>query len=92
MRAIAQTLSERNIGAILWAGSGDMSVSYAGDQAAVAAAPDTVIASAREFGLPAGLNGNTDLVSRVEQGVRMFVSIGVGSQPPSQEDRRAVGR
>ena len=92
MRAIARALSERNIGAILWAGSGDMSVSYAGDQAALAAGLDTVIDAAREFGLPAGINGLANLAQRYEQGVRMFVSIGVGSRVPSDEDRAAVGR
>ncbi len=90
--AIARALSERSIGAILWAGSGDMSVSYAGDQAAVAAGLNTVIDAGREFGLPVGINGTTNLVSRYEQGVRMFVSIGAGSQPPAAEDRSAVGR
>jgi len=92
VRAIARALGERNIGAILWAGSGDMSVSYAGDQAAVAAGLDTVIDTAREFGLPAGINGIANLAERYEQGVRMFVSIGVGSRPPSEEERAAVGR
>ena len=92
VRAIARALSESNIGAILWAGSGDMSVSYAGDQAAVAAGLDTVIDAAREFGLPAGINGTANLAERYEQGVRMFVSIGVGSRPPSDEERAAVGR
>lgn len=91
-RAIARALSERNIGAILWAGSGDMSVSYAGDQTAVAAGLNTVIDAGREFGLPVGINGTTNLVSRYEQGVRMFISIGVGSRPPAEEDRSAVGR
>ncbi|MYN63501.1 MAG: hypothetical protein F4X11_00475 [Acidobacteria bacterium] len=92
VRAIARALSERNIGAILWAGSGDMSVSYAGDQAAVDAGLDTVIDAAREFGLPAGINGIANLSERYEQGVRMFVSIGVGSRPPTNEERAAVGR
>ena len=92
VRAIARALSERNVGAILWAGSGDMSVSYAGDQAALAAGLDTVIDAAREFGLPAGINGTANLTERYAQGVRMFVSIGVGSRPPSDEERAAVGR
>ena len=91
-RAIAQALAERSIGAILWAGSGDMSVSYAGDQAAVAAGLDRVIDAGREFGLPVGFNGTVDLEARYAQGVRMFVSIGVGGQPPTPEQRQAVGR
>ena len=92
VRAIARALSERNIGAILWAGAGDMSVSYAGDQAALAAGLDTVVDAAREFGLPAGINGIANLAQRFEQGVRMFVSIGVGSRAPSDEERATVGR
>ena len=91
-RAIAQALAERNIGAILWAGSGDMSVSYAGDQEAVAAGLDRVIDAGREFGLPVGINGTVNLAERYEQGVRMFVSIGVGGRPPTPEQRQAVGR
>ncbi|MDP6581579.1 MAG: aldolase/citrate lyase family protein [Vicinamibacterales bacterium] len=92
VRDIARALSERNIGAILWAGSGDLSASYIGDRAAVATAIDTVIAAGREFGLPVAINGHADLENRVEQGVRMFVSIGFGSEAPSEELRRAVGR
>ena len=91
-RAIAQALSERNIGAILWAGSGDMSVSYAGDREALAAGLDRVIDAGREFGLPVGINGIANLEERYAQGVRMFVSIGVGAQPPTAEQRQAVGR
>ena len=92
VRDIARALSERNIGAILWAGSGDMSVSYAGDREAVAAGLDRVLAAGKEFGLPVALNGTDDLVRRVEQGARMFVSIGFRSQPPPEDVRRAVGR
>lgn len=92
VRDIARALNERNIGAILWAGSGDLSASYAGDRQAVAAAIDTVIAAGRDFGLPVAINGTNDVVERVAQGVRMFVSIGFGSEPPPEEVRRAVGR
>ncbi len=91
-RDIARALAERSIGAILWAGSGDMRVAYAGDQAAVAAGLDRVIAAAQEFGLPAGINGTADLEQRYAQGVRMFVSIGVAGRPPTPEQRDAVGR
>lgn len=92
VRDIARALSDRRIGAILWAGSGDLGASYAGDRAAVADAIDTVIAAGREFGLPVAVNGHANLVERVEQGVRMFVSIGAGSQAPDEALRRAVGR
>ena len=92
VRDIARALSDRRIGAILWAGSGDLGASYAGDRAAVADAIETVIAAGREFGLPVAINGHANLVERVEQGVRMFVSIGAGSQAPDEALRRAVGR
>jgi 4-hydroxy-2-oxoheptanedioate aldolase len=92
VRDIAEALSERNIGAILWAGSGDMSISYGGDRDAVAAGLDTVLAAGKEFGLPVALNGTNDLVRRVEQGARMFVTIGFRAEPASEEERRAVGR
>ena len=92
VRDIARTLSEGNIGAILWAGSGDLNASYAGDREAVAAAVDTILATGKEFGLPVAVNGTNDLVRRVEQGARMFVSIGFRAQPPSEEARRSVGR
>ena len=91
-RAIARALAERGIGAILWAGSGDMSVSYAGDREALAAGLDRVIDAGREFGLPVGINGIENLEARYAQGVRMFVSIGVGARPPTAEQRQAVGR
>ena len=91
VRDIARTLSEGNIGAILWAGSGDLNASYAGDREAVAAAVDVVLATGKEFGLPVGVTGTNDLVRRVEQGARMLVSIGFRSQPPSDEMRRSVG-
>lgn len=92
VRDIAQTLKEKNIGAILWAGSGDLNASYAGDRDAVAAALDTVLAAGKEFGIPVALNGNRDIVRRVEQGARMFVTIGFRAEPATEEDRRAVGR
>ena len=92
VRAIARELSDRNIGAILWAGSGDLNASYVGDREAVAVAVDAIIAAGKEFGIPVAVNGTNDLVERVEQGVRMFVSIGYRSQPPSEDMRRAVGR
>ena len=71
------------------AGSGDLTASCIGDRAAVA---DAIIAAAREFGLPAAINGHANLLDRVQQGVRMFVSIGAGSCAPEEDLRRAAGR
>lgn len=92
VRAIAKALKDRNIGAILWAGRGDMSVSYAGDQDAVAKGLDAVIAAGREFGFPVGLNMPEDVVKRTAQGARMFTTIGNTGKPVSAEARKAVGR
>lgn len=92
VREIARTLSELGVGAILWAGSGDMSVSYAGDSEGFQAGMEAVIAAGREFGLPVGVNGTDQVQELVPQGVRMFVAIGAGSEPPAEEARRAVGR
>jgi 4-hydroxy-2-oxoheptanedioate aldolase len=92
VRAIASALSERNIGAILWAGSGDLNASYAFDREAVQEAMQSVFAAGREFDLPVAVNGTNNVADLVEQGVRMFVAIGAGSEPPTEEVRRAVGR
>ena len=59
---------------------------------AVAAGLDRVLAAGKEFGIPVALNGTADMARRVEQGARMFVSIGFRSQPPTEEQRAAVGR
>ncbi len=80
------------MGAILWAGSGDMRISYAGDAEGFEAGMEAVIAAGREFGLPVGVNGTTRVAELAGQGVRMFTAIGAGSQPPSEEVRRSVGR
>jgi 4-hydroxy-2-oxoheptanedioate aldolase len=95
-RAIARTLKEANIKAVLWAGAGDMSVSYGRDQELTNAGLDKVIAAGNEFGLPVGINGTTDFKRRYAQGVRLFFDIGpkyAASGPAiSPEERKAVGR
>jgi 4-hydroxy-2-oxoheptanedioate aldolase len=92
VREIAKTLRDRRIGAILWAGRGDMTASYAGDTDAVARGLDTVLAAGKEFGIPVALNMPEDIVKRFPQGARMFVNIGPTSAPPTPEARKAVGR
>lgn len=96
VRDIARTLKAANIKAVLWAGAGDMSLSYGHDQALTNAGLDKVIAAGNEFGLPVGINGTTDFKRRYAQGVRLFFDIGpvyAGSGPGiSPEDRKAVGR
>jgi 4-hydroxy-2-oxoheptanedioate aldolase len=83
VREIARQLKLKNVGAVLWAGTGDLSASYVGDQAAVAKAVDTVLAAAKEFGLPVAMNGTADLKHRIEQGARIFVG---GATPQLRKD------
>jgi 4-hydroxy-2-oxoheptanedioate aldolase len=96
VRDIARTLKARSIKAILWAGGGDMSLSYGHDEKLTAAGLDAVIAAGREFGLPVGINGTRDFKRRYDQGVRAFFDIGpaYAATGPSvtQEERKAVGR
>jgi 4-hydroxy-2-oxoheptanedioate aldolase len=96
VREIARALRDANVKAVLWAGSGDMSVSYGGDQALVAAGLNGVIAAGREFGLPVGVNGTRDFGERYDQGVRLFFDLGparAASGPTiTEEERRAAGR
>jgi 4-hydroxy-2-oxoheptanedioate aldolase len=96
VRDIARTLKAGNITAVLWAGGGDMSLSYGRDQALTQAGLDKVIAAGKEFGLPVGINGTRDFKRRYDQGVRLFFDIGpayAGSGPSlTPEERKAVGR
>jgi 4-hydroxy-2-oxoheptanedioate aldolase len=96
VREIARTLKAANIKVVLWAGAGDMSLSYGRDQALTNAGLDAVIAAGNEFGLPVGINGTTDFKRRYGQGVRLFFDIGpaYAASGPSltPEERKAVGR
>lgn len=86
VRDIARTLAEHNIGAVLWAGTGDLSVSLLQDQEALAVAVDEILAAGKEFGLPVAMNGAVDVARRIEQGARIFM----GAATP--EARREAGR
>jgi 4-hydroxy-2-oxoheptanedioate aldolase len=96
VREIARTLKAANIRAVLWAGAGDMSLSYGRDQALTSAGLDAVIAAGNEFSLPVGINGTTDFRRRYDQGVRVFFDIGpaYAATGPSltAEERKAAGR
>ena len=86
VRDIARTLAEHNIGAVLWAGTGDLSVSLLQDQEALAVAVDEILAAGKEFGLPVAMNGAVDVTRRIEQGARIFMG---GASP---EARSEAGR
>ena len=86
VREIARALSTRNVGAVLWAGTGDLGASYNNDQAAVAKAVDAILAAGKEFGLPVALNGAANVKQRMEQGARIFMG------GASAAARREAGR
>ena len=89
VREIARQLSERNIGAVLFAGSatgGDMLNTHGGSLEAVAQGIETVLAAGREFGLPVAMTSTANMMSRIEQGARLFT----GGVTPAL--RRQAGR
>ena len=89
VREIARQLSERNIGAVLFAGSetgGDMLNTHGGSLEAVAQAIDIVLAAGKEFGLPVAMTSTTNMMERIEQGARLFT----GGVTPAL--RREAGR
>ena len=73
VREIARQLKAKNIGAVLWAGSGDLSTSYAGDQVATAKGVDAILAAGKEFDIPVALNGSANVKQRIDQGARIFM-------------------
>ena len=86
VREIARQLKMRNIGAVLWAGTGDLSASYAGDQVATAKGVDIILAAGKEFGIPIAMNGTANLNQRIAQGARIFVG-GANSEVRKQAGR-----
>jgi 4-hydroxy-2-oxoheptanedioate aldolase len=96
VRDIARTLRDAHVKCILWAGGGDMSLSYGHDAALTEAGLRKVIEAGKEFGLPVGINGTRDFKERYAQGVRAFFDIGpaFAATGPSltAEERKAVGR
>lgn len=96
VREIARAIRDAHAKVILWAGGGDMSLSYGHDAKLTQAGLDQVIAAGKEFGLPVGINGTTDFQRRYDQGVRAFFDIGpayAATGPRlTPEQRKAVGR
>ena len=73
VREIARQLAAKNIGAVLWAGTGDLGATYNNDQQAVADAVETILAAGKEFGLPVAMNGSANVQQSMEQGARIFM-------------------
>jgi 4-hydroxy-2-oxoheptanedioate aldolase len=96
VRDIARALKAANIKCVLWAGGGDLSLSYGHDAALTEAGLRKIIEAGKEFGLPVGINGTRDFKDRYAQGVRLFFDIGpafAGGGPSlTPEERKAVGR
>ena len=83
---IARQLKAKNVGAVLWAGTGDLSASYSNDQQAVAKAVDTILAAGKEFGIPIALSGTANVKQRMAQGARIFMG-GVTAEARKQAGR-----
>jgi 4-hydroxy-2-oxoheptanedioate aldolase len=83
VREIARQLKAQNVGAVLWAGTGDLGASYLNDQKAVAAAVDTILAAGKEFGLPVAMNGSANVKQRISQGARVFIG---GATPAARQE------
>jgi 4-hydroxy-2-oxoheptanedioate aldolase len=96
VRDIARALTAANVKCVLWAGGGDLSLSYGHDAALTEAGLRRIIDAGKEFGLPVGINGTRDFKDRYAQGVRVFFDIGpafAGGGPSlTAEERKAVGR
>jgi 4-hydroxy-2-oxoheptanedioate aldolase len=96
VRDIARTLRDAHVKCILWAGGGDMSLSYGHDEKLTELGLRRVIDAGKEFGLPVGINGTRDFKERYAQGVRAFFDIGpaFAATGPSltPDERKAVGR
>lgn len=62
---------------ILFAGPGDLGVSYAGDGQAVENAIQTILAAAKEFNMPCAITaGPTDVEKRIREGFHVIVTSG----------------
>lgn len=100
IREIARALRDARVKAILWAGGGDLSLSY-GESFLLDNSPETlagieaILAAGTEFGLPVGMNHTLQAVADYAKGARAFFSIGpaaLGGAPTAPEVRAALGR
>lgn len=93
-RDICRWLKEKNIGAVVWVGTGggptgtggDMLATHGGSMEAVAKSVDTVLAAGREHGCTIAMVGNAQIERRIKEGARIF------SGSPSSSDLKAAGR
>ena len=93
-RDICRWLKEKNIGAVVWVGTGggptgtggDMLATHGGSMAALSKSVDAVLAAGREFGCTIAMVGNAQIERRIKEGARIF------SGDPSPSDLKAAGR
>ena len=83
VREIAKQLKESKVGAVLWAGTGDLGSAYNHDQTAVDNAVETILAAGHEFGLPVAMNGSSRIAERIGQGARIFMG---GATPAARQE------
>lgn len=98
VREIASALHEANVKCILWAGGGDMTISYGEGLLggpATEASIETILAAGREFDIPIGLNSFDNVETQYARGARAFFTLGpsaLATSPLSVEARKAIGR
>lgn len=92
IRSIAAAIASLNCGAIIWAGGGDLMYSYGLDMDKLASGLDTIVDTAREFGIPVAINGTGDYLARYRQGVRLFVDITDRAVPLTPSQRAELQR
>jgi 4-hydroxy-2-oxoheptanedioate aldolase len=93
-RDICRWLKEKNVGAVIWVGTGagptgtggDMLATHGGSKEALLKSVDMVLAAGREFGCTIAMVGNIEIERRIKQGARIF------SGNPSPSDLKAAGR
>jgi 4-hydroxy-2-oxoheptanedioate aldolase len=101
VRSIAKALSDAGVKAMLWAGGGDLSLSYGErwyggrDMPQTIVGLDAILAAGKEFGFPVGMNDFGHVEADYHKGARGFFALGpaaLAGPPVSDEVRRAVGR
>lgn len=100
VRAIAASLRDAGVRAILWAGGGDLALSYqeppyGGDMPRTLSGIEEVLAAGAEFDLPVGMNNTAQLEADYRKGARAFFTIGptvLTTAPAPAHALRAVGR
>jgi 4-hydroxy-2-oxoheptanedioate aldolase len=92
---IAEALSSAGVRALLWAGGGDMRLSYGNDADRTREGLQLVLAAGKKYGLGVGMNDYLHVEEDYANGARAFFTLGPGSlsgAPLTERARRAIGR